>query len=52
MGQTSIEWLIKEILKYDKSFVEFYGSEIEQAKENHQKKKMGRARKLHQRVKC
>lgn len=33
MGQTSIEWLIKEILKYDKSFVEFYGSEIEQAKE-------------------
>lgn len=35
MAQTSVEWLIKEILKHDKSFVEFYGAEIEQAKEIH-----------------
>ena len=30
--ETPIEWFIKEILKYDKSFVEFYGAEIEQSK--------------------
>jgi hypothetical protein len=33
MAQTSIDWFISEILKHDKSFVEFYGAEIEQAKE-------------------
>ena len=33
--QTSVEWFIKEILKHDKSFVEFYGAEIEQLKEKH-----------------
>ena len=34
--QTSVEWFINEILKHDKSFVEFYGAEIEQAKAIHQ----------------
>lgn len=34
MKQTAVEWLIEEIMtKYDKSFLEFYGSEITQAKE-------------------
>jgi len=32
--QTAVEWIVNEIqTKYDKSFVEFYGAEIEQAKE-------------------
>lgn len=31
--QTAVDWLINEILKHDKSFVEFYGAEISQAKE-------------------
>lgn len=32
--QTAIQWLVNEIqTKYDKSFVDFYGAEIEQAKE-------------------
>jgi len=36
MKMTSIEWLIQEIqTKHDKSFIEFYGAEIEQAKEMH-----------------
>ena len=31
---TAVEWLINEIqTKHDKSFIEFYGSEIIQAKE-------------------
>jgi hypothetical protein len=34
MKQTAVEWIVNEIqTKYDKSFVEFYGAEIEQAKE-------------------
>jgi len=34
MKQTAIQWLVNEIqTKYDKSFIEFYGAEIEQAKE-------------------
>ena len=33
MKQTAVEWLINEIIKHDKSFVEFYGAEISQAKE-------------------
>jgi hypothetical protein len=34
MKQTAVEWLVNEIqTKHDKSFLEFYGSEIEQAKE-------------------
>jgi hypothetical protein len=28
---TAVEWLIENILKHDKSFVEFYNAEIEQA---------------------
>jgi hypothetical protein len=40
MVQTSIDWLIKEILKHDKSFVEFYGAEIEQDKEMHKEETM------------
>jgi hypothetical protein len=31
--QTAVEWLINDILKHDKSFLEFYKAEIEQAKE-------------------
>ncbi len=32
--KTAVEWIVNEIqTKYDKSFVEFYGAEIEQAKE-------------------
>jgi hypothetical protein len=30
---TAIEWLVEQIMKHDKSFLEFYGAEIEQAKE-------------------
>jgi hypothetical protein len=30
---TAVEWLIENILKHDKSFVEFYNAEIEQALE-------------------
>jgi hypothetical protein len=31
---TAVEWLVNEIMtKHDKSFLEFYGSEITQAKE-------------------
>lgn len=34
MKQTAVEWLANEIMtKYDKSFLEFYGSEITLAKE-------------------
>jgi hypothetical protein len=40
MVETSIDWFIKEILKHDKSFVEFYGAEIEQAKEKHKDETM------------
>lgn len=40
MVETSIDWFIKEILKHDKSFVEFYGAEIEQAKEKHKEETM------------
>lgn len=28
---TAVEWLIEKIMKHDKSFIEFYGAEIEQA---------------------
>ncbi len=28
---TAVEWLVKEIMKHDKSFTEYYGAEIEQA---------------------
>ena len=31
--QTAVEWLVNEIIKHDKSFAEYYGAEIEQAKE-------------------
>jgi hypothetical protein len=31
--QTAVEQLVSNILKHDKSFLEFYKSEIEQAKE-------------------
>jgi hypothetical protein len=31
--QTAVDFLINQILKYDKSFLEFYRAEIEQAKE-------------------
>jgi hypothetical protein len=30
--QTAVEWLVKELLKHDKSFLEFYAAEISQAK--------------------
>ena len=30
---TAVEWLVQQILKHDKSFVEFYNAEINQAKE-------------------
>jgi len=30
---TAVEWLIENILKHDKSFIEFYNAEIQQAKE-------------------
>ena len=30
---TAVEWLIEQILKHDKSFIEFYNAEIQQAKE-------------------
>ena len=34
MKQTAVEWLANEIMtKHDKSFLEFYGSEVTQAKE-------------------
>jgi hypothetical protein len=33
MKQTAVEWLAQQILKHDKSFVEFYNAEIQQAKE-------------------
>jgi hypothetical protein len=33
MKETAIEWLINEMLKHDKSFVDYYNTEIEQAKE-------------------
>ena len=34
MKQTAVEWLANEIItRYDKSFLEFYGSEIALAKE-------------------
>lgn len=33
-SQTAVEWFVKTITdKYDKSFMEFYGAEIQQAKE-------------------
>ena len=33
MKQTAVEWLVKEITtKHYKSFIDFYGAEIEQAK--------------------
>jgi len=38
--QTAVDWLINEILKHDKSFVEFYGAEISQAKEMDKKQKI------------
>jgi hypothetical protein len=31
--QTAVQWLVKELLKHDKSFLEFYAAEISQAKE-------------------
>jgi stalled ribosome alternative rescue factor ArfA len=31
--QTAVEWLVEQIMKHDKSFLEFYGAEIEQAKQ-------------------
>jgi hypothetical protein len=30
---TAVEWLVQQILKHDKSFVEFYNAEIQQANE-------------------
>ena len=30
---TAVEFLIQQILKHDKSFIEFYNAEIQQAKE-------------------
>jgi hypothetical protein len=30
---TAVEFLIEQILKHDKSFIEFYNAEIQQAKE-------------------
>ena len=33
--QISVEWLVEVMLKHDKSFKEFYGSEIEQVKAMH-----------------
>jgi len=33
MKQTAVEWLVEQIMKHDKSFLQFYGAEIEQAKE-------------------
>ena len=32
---TSVDFFISEILKHDKSFVEFYGAEIEQLRAMH-----------------
>ena len=31
--QTAVGWLVEQIIKHDKSFLEFYGAEIEQAEE-------------------
>jgi len=31
--KTAVEWLVEQIMKHDKSFLHFYGAEIEQAKE-------------------
>ena len=33
MKQTAVEWLVEQIMKHDKSFLQFYGAEIEKAKE-------------------
>jgi hypothetical protein len=30
--QTAVQLLVEQIMKHDKSFLEFYGAEIEQAK--------------------
>lgn len=38
--QSSIDWLVEAIMKYDKSFKEFYGAEIEQAKAMHEEEIM------------
>jgi len=29
--KTAVKWLVEQIMKHDKSFLEFYGAEIEQA---------------------
>ena len=31
--QTAVEWLVNALVKHDRTFREFYGAEIEQAKE-------------------
>jgi hypothetical protein len=36
---TAVEWLLEQIMKHDKSFLEFYGAEIEQAKQMEKKEK-------------
>ena len=31
-NQTAVEWLVNALVKHDRTFREFYGAEIEQAK--------------------
>jgi hypothetical protein len=41
MEQTAVEWLAEQITsKHDKSFIEFYKAEIEQAKEMEQEQRV------------
>jgi hypothetical protein len=47
MKQTAVEWLVEQIMKHDKSFLEFYGAEIEQAKEMEREQKIAFGKKCY-----
>ena len=47
MKQTAVEWLVEQIMKHDKSFLEFYGAEINQAKDMEKEQKIAFGKKCY-----